>query len=759
MSGSDVKATESLAHKFKILNIKGLGHYRCYTKVLHQYLSGKPVNIQPAELAYRSVNHRIFTRQSSQRTTKCFSAFHKLSENEHFNKHSLCRTQNVKKSKEVSAQNILEYSYSGANRSCRECGLQVFELDFAFICSDCGHLIHKGCTDVCRRSKEKGIYPFCHINDLSDLINGFQPRKVRYKGPTKAHAEKCLPMIRPLHAFVTVVVNSGSEKVFVDKKRRQQMSSGKDLPQPSKRRKVTRVKATTKGNTQIRRSTRRNKICNTLNDASHKRLITKRCKTDRSGNYSKEETKPSNRTAIKEGISLFVSKTLNFLGYNYEMIKYRQRMYHVNDELTAQFGHQTDARVTTGGKGEGTTMYFESDIDYLFVLQQLICTDHPELFASIKNITVLETKRNMTSPGYTRLELVRFSGRYRRYEISASLIESQSGSSYLSSDRFIESLHISQDKICNRSGLDMGDRSGPSTPVFDKYTSYDDVIGLPCYCPDLLGKWLARPRYHNWPPQEVLYSISLLDAHAVPTGFKGSPDQYLEWRICFSLAELHLMQSLNECQIQTYILLKKIAKTCLQPISKDITSYVVKNTILWICEKTPISFFQTKHILDRFLDSIEFLRQCIRKNYLPSYMISERNLFPGRLGRAQKHQLERILFDLRREEGELFLRIGMLREAMLIMYKIPNRFREYGEKRDILERIVLMRNWIRESVWKPEMTKTEKYQLAAKNRAYNILEKEIDDILHVDMEKLLLKGWLVPEIFNLWLEMMHQLLS
>ncbi|KAH3846751.1 hypothetical protein DPMN_089056 [Dreissena polymorpha] len=89
---------------------------------------------------------------------------------------------------------------------------------------------------------------------------------------------------------------------------------------------------------------------------------------------------------LKDRISLFVSKTIDYLGYSYEMIKYRQRMYHVNDELTAQ-KLPPETRVTTGGKGEGTTMYFENDTDYIFVVKQVMCTDFPVVFMGIKNLT------------------------------------------------------------------------------------------------------------------------------------------------------------------------------------------------------------------------------------------------------------------------------------------------------------------------------------------------------------------------------------
>ena len=75
---------------------------------------------------------------------------------------------------------------------------------------------------------------------------------------------------------------------------------------------------------------------------------------------------------LKDRISLFVSKTIDYLGYSFEMIKYRQRMYHANDELTARLKLQPETRVTTGGKGEGTAMYFENDADYMFVVKQVM---------------------------------------------------------------------------------------------------------------------------------------------------------------------------------------------------------------------------------------------------------------------------------------------------------------------------------------------------------------------------------------------------
>ena len=77
--------------------------------------------------------------------------------------------------------------------------------------------------------------------------------------------------------------------------------------------------------------------------------------------------------------------------------------------------------------------------------------------------------------------------------------------------------------------------------------------------------------------------------------------------------------------------MKPIAKHYLKPVCEDITSYVVKNAMLWLAVETPLEKYQPRYLLDRLTDALKCLRECIQKKWLNYYMIPERNLFKGKL--------------------------------------------------------------------------------------------------------------------------------
>ena len=133
-------------------------------------------------------------------------------------------------------------------------------------------------------------------------------------------------------------------------------------------------------------------------------------------------------------------------------------------------------------------------------------------------------------------------------------------------------------------------KTGPAVPVYNGLRP-DDVNDLvfcfKYFCPALLRSWLRRPRQYNWPPQNILYDISQMEAYVVPVGCKDSDTYYQEWRICFTKAEMHLVYSFNDTQIKQYIILKMVAKTVLKDICPEITSYVIKNVTLWMCDSIP----------------------------------------------------------------------------------------------------------------------------------------------------------------------------
>lgn len=461
---------------------------------------------------------------------------------------------------------------------------------------------------------------------------------------------------------------------------------------------------------------------------------------------------------FNEYVSWLTSRALDGLGHSINMIKHRQRMYTENDISCTRFETQPDERITTGGKVEGTTMYFESDTDYMFVVKDIVCAEDLSIFEGFKHMTFLEVDSTGCNPGYTKLKLKKLAGHYYRKAFSNSVVEMENGENYLSNVLFLQQMNMEVQYYRSRDGFVTGPTSGPSTPITHRYDSFDNVFALRCYCPNLIDRWMSRQRPNNWPTKDEIQTVAQLEAHVVPVGFKGSQNQAMEWRICYSLAELHLMKSLNECQIQMYIILKLLSKECFQSICKDITSYVMKNVTLWVCESRSISDFQKNCLLDRTIDALTFLKKCIKVNNLPSYMIEQRNLLAGRIDKDQKKRLTVLLTNLIKEGACLFLRITKVRDALLAMYKIPSRLEEYAKKRDSLERLVLLRSWIRENVWIPGMSRREKFKKAGQHVAYLPLERDMEFILSFDEGKMKEQGATMVEIDDLWVKMIQKML-
>ncbi|KAH3701822.1 hypothetical protein DPMN_076818 [Dreissena polymorpha] len=69
-----------------------------------------------------------------------------------------------------------------------------------------------------------------------------------------------------------------------------------------------------------------------------------------------------------------------------------------------------------------------------------------------------------------------------------------------------------------------------------------------------------------------------------------------------------------------------VVKDVLKPLKKELSSYTVKNIVLWIAEKYPQSLFNERTFLHWVREGLDELRTAIFTKHLPYYMISERNL-------------------------------------------------------------------------------------------------------------------------------------
>lgn len=191
------------------------------------------------------------------------------------------------------------------------------------------------------------------------------------------------------------------------------------------------------------------------------------------------------------------------------------------------------------------------------------------------------------------------------------------------------------------------------------------------------------------------------------------------------------------------------------------TSYIMKNVVLWVSEIKGVQLFKIESLMDKLLDCIIYLRLCVIKNNLPSYMIPERNLLAGRIDFRQSQQLNILLSDLLHEGPRMFLRCDKLREAMVVMYMTTEMFREFGEKRNKVESLKLMLQIIRNKTCTQNMYVDEREQRVLQNEQCHdtCISLLIAQLIHVDVQPLRQAGLSADEINDMFKTRLRQLLS
>ncbi|KAH3875993.1 hypothetical protein DPMN_039273 [Dreissena polymorpha] len=266
----------------------------------------------------------------------------------------------------------------------------------------------------------------------------------------------------------------------------------------------------------------------------------------------------------------------------------------------------------------------------------------------------------MTTAGYCRVLLGRLAPRSAS-AISDSLCANECGHSILSSALYVEYFrHVRHAS----SGTVHHPRAGPSLPWSNGPFKNDTVHAIRCHCPNILQTWANRTRH--WPPSDIVEKVVAMGAFVTPIGFKRSEHNHVEWRICFNTGETELVNNLNDTQIKLYVLLKMIAKDILKPQKKEITSYTMKNIVLWLAENNQSSFFYSGSLFHWLHEGLDILRTAISTNQLPYYMIPERNLLAeSELNTDQQLLWVRTIKDMIEEGPRILLRLNKFRQAII----------------------------------------------------------------------------------------------
>ncbi|KAH3875178.1 hypothetical protein DPMN_038441 [Dreissena polymorpha] len=383
-----------------------------------------------------------------------------------------------------------------------------------------------------------------------------------------------------------------------------------------------------------------------------------------------------------ENASLEMCTLMNCLGYGPHIRQARRDAYREADRLNNARGTGIITMVTTGSKAEGLTRFLESDVDTMYVVEGIMCLENGVDSDKIpRETTVFTLITGVCYHGHSRLNLLELRGDIIPSIIRDALCEDENGRVLLSSALFVD---VDNDRT-SAPNVIRHERAGPSLPSSSGPFHTDNVYSLRCHCPVILSRWAERTRH--WPPPDIVRKVVTMESFVTPVGFKGSEYQHVEWRICFNTAENELMSSLNNTQVYIYVLLKMVVKDVLKPVKKEITSYTVKNIVLWLAENNPQAQFNESSLFYWLREGLEKLRTAILKIELPYYMIPERNLMEAcGLDEGQKCTWVYTITDMMNEGSNTLLRLPRIRKAII---SHPEPLAWYNKKRVELELLAL----------------------------------------------------------------------
>ncbi|XP_060567541.1 uncharacterized protein LOC132726267 [Ruditapes philippinarum] len=386
-----------------------------------------------------------------------------------------------------------------------------------------------------------------------------------------------------------------------------------------------------------------------------------------------------------ENHSVLISNLLDYKGYGGQMLSIRREIQSgIEDDLNQKTASCCQFyTLLVGSKAEGLTAPFENDLDMMQVLKDTVCKEHSTLVEHQEEHEEehqFKLVSDLSRPGYSLLQTIHICDSLDTATLLyKSMVELAPDNLYLSSDFLkneIKKLLIGICKLPGNQGFANvhNETQGPSIVINKSETPSDTVVALRCECPSYLFAWKSRKRNHQWPPIAVVREVSSLDSHVVPVGHTGSCLQSLEWRICFTKGEIKLVHSLNDCLTKVLILLKQIAKVTLKPLSKDMSSYLMKNVVFWLAELNDYDYFTQDALIVALKKALADLKKFVVANNFPSYMIPQRNLLEGKLTHSQRIKICMRIDSLLKEGPYMVLKIGKIRNAISMCYKSPTVF-------------------------------------------------------------------------------------
>ena len=151
--------------------------------------------------------------------------------------------------------------------------------------------------------------------------------------------------------------------------------------------------------------------------------------------------------------------------------------------------------------------------------------------------------------------------------------------------------------------------------------------------PRVAKDWLHRER--KWPSSDVVNKVVKTNCQVV---VKPLPDKVKDdgsytptdadsmFRLSFALQELILAKSLNKTQITCWKILKAFQKSFFEITPRVMTSYLWKNALFWVIERTEPLFWNSDNMLCGTIMVLNFVRECLKNGVFPQYFVKDMNL-------------------------------------------------------------------------------------------------------------------------------------
>ncbi|XP_052224511.1 uncharacterized protein LOC127840107 isoform X2 [Dreissena polymorpha] len=434
---------------------------------------------------------------------------------------------------------------------------------------------------------------------------------------------------------------------------------------------------------------------------------------------------------------------MNVLGYGPHIRQARIDAYKAFDRrlTTGEDGNVT--WITTGSKAEGLTNVQESDTDVMYVINHAICLEEGVDSSIVPGEkSIFRSCSRISYHGHCRLLIERYGTEIPSMVYNA-LCDNGYGSGLLSSDLYVNQMLINVKQWLNshyRESSVTHERAGPSAPCTIYGFDHRDIVGaLHFYCPSILSRWAARHR--NWPTSDVVQEVVSLGAFVSPVGVKGSDYEPVEWRMCFNTGENVLVNNLHDTQVKLYVLLKMVKNDVLKPCKKEVTSFIVKNIVLWIAENNPQSLFNERSLFHWLHEGLYALRVAIDTKELPYYMIPERNLMAAcALEHEQKLSWIATIDEMMTEGPRLILRLPKIRQAIIAH---PEPLRWYSERKIELEMLQL--------ICMNRLTLGMDFETDVIMQA--LLRRRFEILMEVGM-RMIMEGSRVNDLWDVWISML-----